>query len=178
MAMKSDGERDLMARLEAAYTSVDTGVLEAAAAILAARLSALGADAGFVATVSSDGRTVEVARVTPFSHTPIRLAFPADAPYPLAAAIRRNEALFISSNDTLECDHPGLIRMRGDDHACATVPLRGVDGGVIGSANVSFEDPREFSDGDRSEIEAVFAACAEAMMLARTDGPVTPQIES
>lgn len=158
-----EDERDLMARLETVYALADTGALEAAAGVLAARLSALGADAGFVATVSSDGRTIEVARVTPFSGAPVRLAFPADAPYPLAAAIRRNEALFISSNDTLACDHPGLIRMRGEDHACATVPLRGADGTVIGAANVSFEDPREFSDSDRSELEGLFAACAAAL---------------
>ena len=62
-----------------------------------------------------------------------------------------------------ECDHPGLIRVRGEDHACATFPLHGVEGSVIGSANVSFEDPREFSDRDRIEIEALFAACEAAM---------------
>jgi hypothetical protein len=166
MTRESDEARALMSRLEAVYALADEGALEAAAAILAARLSGLGADAGFIATVSSDRRTVEVARVTPFSRAPVRLAFPVDAPYPLAAAIRQDEALFISSNDTLACDHPGLIRMRGEDHACATFPLHDADGTVIGSANVSFEDPREFSDGDRDEIESLFAACAEAMVQA------------
>jgi hypothetical protein len=167
MAAGSDEHRELMARLEAVYRTAATGALDAAAGVLADRLSALGADAGFVATVTPDGRTIEVARVTPFSGAPVRLAFPADAPYPLAAAIRRNEPLFISSNDTLACDHPGLIRMRGEDHACATFPLRGDDGTVIGSANVSFEEPREFSDRDRTELESLFAACAG--VLARYD---------
>jgi hypothetical protein len=166
MAAASDEQRELMARLEAVYTSSGPGALDAAAAVLADRLSALGADAGFVGKVTADGRTIEVARVTPFSGVPVRLAFPADAPYPLAAAIRRNEALFISSNDTLACDHPGLIRMRGEDHACATFPLRGDHGAVIGSANVSFEEPREFSDRDRAEIESLFVACAEVMAQA------------
>jgi hypothetical protein len=164
MAMASDEERDLMARREAVYAQADTGALEAAAAVLAGRLTDLGADAGFVATISPDGRTVEVARVTPFSGVPVRLAFPADSPYPLAAAIRSNEPLFISSNRTLACDHPGLIRMRGEDHACATFPLRDPEGRAIGSANVSFEDPREFSDGDRTEIENLFAACRDALV--------------
>jgi hypothetical protein len=159
----SGDKRDLMTRLETVYALADAGALDAAAGVLAARLSSLGADAGFVAMVSPDGRTLEVARVTPFSGTPVRLAFPFDAPYPLAAAIRRNEALFISSNDTLACDHPGLIRIRGEDHACATLPLRSNDGAVIGSANVSFEDPREFTDSDRAEIESLFAACATVM---------------
>jgi GAF domain-containing protein len=163
---RGTGERDLMARLEAVYASGDAGPLEAAAAVLAARLGALGADAGFVAAVSGDGRTVDVARVTPFSESPVRLAFPADAPYPLAAAIRHGEPLFISSNDTLECDHPGLIRIRGEDHACATLPLHGPSGAVIGSANVSFEEPREFSESDRRQIEGLFVACEEAMARA------------
>jgi hypothetical protein len=171
MATASDEERDLMARLETVYAFAAASALDAAAAVLSSRLRILGADAGFVATVTPDGRTIEVARVTPFSGVPVRLMFPLDSPYPLAAAIRREEALFISSNDTLACDHPGLIRLRGEDHACATVPLRGVDGTVIGSANVSFEEPREFSDHDRAEIESLFAACAEAMahVLARPE---------
>lgn len=152
-----------MARLEAVYSDAGPGALDAAASVLAARLGALGADAGFVAKVSADGETVEVARVTPFSRAPVRLAFPADAPYPLVAAIRRNEAFFISSNDTLACDHPGLVRTRGEDHACVTFPLHGGDGAVIGSANVSFEDPREFSASDRAEIEQLFVACAAAL---------------
>lgn len=155
-----------MARPEEVGASAGTGALEAAAAVLAARLQGMGADAGFVATISADRRTVEVARVTPFSDVPVRLVFPADAPYPLAAAIRSNRPLFISSNDTLACDHPGLIRTRGEDHACATLPLRGSDGTVLGSANVSFEDPREFSDGDRIEIEILFSACRDALVQA------------
>ncbi|MDX6477047.1 MAG: hypothetical protein QOH95_2558 [Gaiellaceae bacterium] len=163
MEESTEGERDLMERLEAVYASAEPGALEAAAAVLAARLRDLGADAGFVATVSADGRTVEVARVTPFSRTPVRLAFPIEAPYPLAAAIRRDQPLFISSNDALACDHPGLIRIRGEDHACATLPLHGSGGAVIGSANVSFEDPREFSDEDRVEIEQLFAVCEQAL---------------
>ena len=168
MAVKPHDERGLMARLEEVYSSANSGVLDAAAAVLADELSPLGADAGFVATVSPDRRTVEVARVTPFCRVPVRLAFPADAPYPLAFAIRRNEALFISSNDALACDHPGLIRTRSEDHACATFPLCDGEGGVIGSGNVSFEDPREFSDDDRAKIETLFAACASAMLLAGT----------
>ena len=160
-----------MARLENVYTAADPGDLDAAATVLAARLIALGADAGFIAKISPDGQTVEVARVTPFSRAPVRLAFPVDAPYPLAAAIRRNEALFISSNETLACDHPGLVRIRGEDHACATFPLHGADGTVIGSANVSFEDPREFSESDRAAIEDIFAACATAL----TQTPVRPE---
>jgi GAF domain-containing protein len=169
MARRSDDAHGALSPLEV-YASAEEGARAAAAAILGARLGDLGADAGFIATVSPDRRTVEVARVTPFSRAPVRLAFPADAPYPLAAAIRRDEAFFISSNDTLACDHPGLIRTRGEDHACATVPLHGARGMVIGSANVSFEDPREFSDADRTEIVSLCAACAQAIVQSLDPG--------
>lgn len=158
------GDDDLMARLEEVYADAEkAGPLEGAAAVLARRLGELGADAGFVAVPSSDGRTVEVARVTPFSGVSVRLAFPADAPYPLAAAIRRDESIFITSNEMLDCDHPGLVRIRGGDHACATAPLHGRGGTVIGAVNVSFEDPREFSDADRADLALVFAACEAAL---------------
>lgn len=163
--MGRDGE--LMDRLERVYADGrEAGGLDAAAAVLAARLSGLGADAGFVATLSDDRRTVEVVRVTPFSATPVRLAFPADAPYPLAVSLRADRTLFISSNHTLACDHPGLVRLRGEDHACATVPLHSPSGEVIGSANVSFEDPREFSAADRAELAVLFAACADVLAAA------------
>lgn len=153
-----------MVRLEEVYAGVEvSGVLDAAAAALASRLAEVGADAGFVGLVSRDGRTVDVARVTPYATTPVRLAFPTDAPYPLAAAIRRDESMYIASNEALACDHPGLVRVRGEDHACATRPLRTPAGEVIGSANVSFEDPREFSDDDRVAIEGLFAACEAAI---------------
>lgn len=168
--MYQNGDGQLLAKLEEVYASDGALVdrVNAAAAVLAAGLSELGADAGFVASVSPDGRTVEVARVTPFSKTPVKLAFPADAPYPLAQAIQRNEPIFISSNETLACDHPGLVRIRGEDHACATLPLHGHEGKVIGSANVSFEEPRDFSESDRKKIGALIAACEAVLGVATT----------
>jgi hypothetical protein len=106
---------------------------------------------------------LEVARVTPFSTAPVRLAFSADAPYPLAHVIRSDEAIFITSNEALACDHPGLVRVRGEDHACATLPLHGGGGAVIGSANVSWEEPREFSDADRVEVARLVAECEQEL---------------
>lgn len=160
-----EGNAPLMARLEGVYASFGgpVSVVDQAAALVAGRLESLGADAGFVAAVSADGTTVEVARVTPYSDAPVRLAFPIGAPYPLAAAIRQGTPLYISDNAALACDHPGLIRVRGEDHACATVPLHAGNGTVIGSLNVSFEDPREFSAADREAIEALTNACEAAI---------------
>ena len=167
-----DADPGLMQRLERIYASRHgpVAIVDAAAAMLAARLGQLGADVGFVAAVTPDGETVEVARVTPHSNVPVRLAFPISAPYPLAAAIRFDARMFISSNEALACDHPGIVRIRGEDHACATVPLHGSDGRVVGSLNVSFEDPRDFTDADRALIDEATTEC-EAVLAHSRDRP-------
>ncbi len=158
-----DENGELMHRLEGVYAAGSLGALDDVAKLLGGRLAGLGADAGFVATLSGDGRMLEVARVTPFSTSPVRLAFPVDAPYPLARVIRSGEAIFITSNEHLACDHPGLVRVREEDHACATLPLYGATGTVIGSANVSWEEPREFSDADRRAVAELLAECEQEL---------------
>lgn len=154
---------ELMRRLEAIYENAAPTPADAAALHAAAQLESLGADAAFVATLSEDRRTVDVARVTPYSDHPARLAFPVDAPYPLAAVIRNGAELFIESNEQLQCDHPGLVRVQDVDHACATLPLRDDEGTLIGALNLGFEDPHEFSDAEREQIHAIAARCAEIL---------------
>jgi GAF domain-containing protein len=154
----------------AAGESTEASPGDRAALAIGTELERVGADAAFVATLSSDGRTVNVARVTPFSEHPARLAFPAESPYPLAEVIRRGDALYIGSNEQLNCDHPGLIRIQDVDHACATIPLRGADGGLLGALNLGFEDPHEFSDAERAEIELLAERCARVLEHARAGG--------
>ena len=137
-----------------------------ATAIVADCLDALQADAGFVATVADDGRTLEVGRVTPYSRKPVRLTFPLDAPYPLAETIRTRRPLFIASNDEL-CDHPGLVRVQSEDHACATLPLFDADGELLGAVNIGFDEPHTFTEEELKAIDALASHCASAMSLAR-----------
>jgi GAF domain-containing protein len=163
---KRRAEAEMLASLEEVYRQADP--LHAAAADVVARmigplLAGLGADVGFVATLARGGRTLEVARITPHSQTPVRLAFPADAPYPLAVAVRRKEPLFIESNEQLACDHPGLVRVQNEDHACATLPLLAGDGRLLGALNLGFEEPHEFSDEERRRIETLGRRCAETL---------------
>lgn len=135
------------------------------AAIVGECLADLDADAGFVATVGEDG-ALDVARVTQFSETPVRLAFPVDAPYPIAATLRTGQPLFIASNETL-CEHPGLLRVKSEDHACATQPLFDEDGQVIGALNIGFDDPHEFSEQELQLLGVLACECAAAMSAAR-----------
>lgn len=143
-------------------SKVQATPLEAAATVLAGALELLGADAGFVATPAPGG-VLEVARVTPFSKSPVRLEFPLDSPYPLAVAMRERHPLFIASNEQLACDHPGLVRVVEEDHACATMPLFAEDGELLGAVNVGFEDPREFDEDERALIGVVARRCAAAL---------------
>ncbi|HEY3543072.1 MAG TPA: GAF domain-containing protein [Gaiellaceae bacterium] len=133
------------------------------ARLLAGLLDLIGADVGFLGRLSEDGRTLDVFRVTPFSDNLVRLAFPVDSPYPLAYAVRNERPVFIASNEQLECDHPGLVRVDPEDHACATVPLLSTDGRLLGAINVAFEDPHEFTDDERILIEASARRCAAVL---------------
>lgn len=139
-----------------------------AALAIATELARVGADAGFVATLSANGRIVDVSRVTRFSEHPARLAFPVEAPYPLAEVMRRGAAIFIASNEQLSCDHPGLVRIQDVDHACATIPLRDAGGRLLGALNLGFEEPHEFSEAERAEIELLAERCARVLEEARS----------
>ena len=137
-----------------------------ATVIVATFLAELEADAGFVATLRPDGQTLDVARVTPYSDKPVHLAFPVDAPYPLAETIRTRQPLFIASNDEL-CEHPGLIRVKSEDHACATLPLLDEDGELLGALNLGYDEPHAFTSDELELIDVLGRHCAQAMSVAR-----------
>lgn len=161
-------ELELMRRLEEIYArGVAQTPADRAALVVAAELGTLSADAAFVATLSEDGATVEVSRVTPSSKAPVHLAFPIGAPYPLAEVFRRQAPLYIESNHQLACDHPGLARVDASDHACATIPLRAVDGRLLGAMNLGFANPHPFIDSERVAIQELGTRCAAALQDAQ-----------
>jgi GAF domain-containing protein len=163
-------ERDVLDRLGAIYAPI-AGLrpADAAALLVSQGLDALGADTGFVGIVGEDGQTLEVIRVTPSSDSLVRLAFPLGSPYPIAEAIRARRPMFIASNEQLRCDHPGLVRVQSEDHACATIPLFGDEGDVVGALNVGFGDPHEFSDEERRVIEFLAERCATILAAPPSD---------
>ena len=157
-------ELDLLHRLEGIYAGTKTlSAADRAALVVAAELASVGADAAFVATLSEDKSRIEVSRVTAGSTAPVRLAFPLNAPYPLAEVLRRQTSLFIESNVQLACDHPGLVRVDTGDHACATIPLRAAGGGLLGAMNLGFATPHAFSEPERAAIVAIATRCAAAL---------------
>ncbi len=140
---------------------------EVATVIVAECLEAVDADAGFVATISDDGGALEVWRVTRYSHNPVHLTLALDSPYPLAETVRLRRPLFITSNEQLACDHPGLVRVKAEDHACATMPLFDENGEVLGAINLGFDEPHVFSGEEVEVFERLGRHCADAMSLAR-----------
>ena len=160
----SDTDNELLRRLEEIYArDAARTPADRAAIAVAAELESLSSDAAFVATLSDDGARIEVSRVTPYSEAPVHLAFPINAPYPLAAVLRRPAPMFIESNDQLACDHPGLVRVNDADHACATIPLRDAGDRLIGALNLGFEDAHAFGETERAAIQALAARCADAL---------------
>jgi GAF domain-containing protein len=164
MGERVAGEQQLLDALENADADADAGSpADVVALMIASFLPLIGADAGFVATLSENGETIEVSRVTPHSKTPVRLTFPIDAPYPLAEVMRKREPIYIANNEQLHCDHPGLVRVEEADHACATLPLTAEDGCLVGALNLGYEDPHEFTPDERKLIELVGRRCSRAM---------------
>jgi GAF domain-containing protein len=163
------GEPDEIAlrQLEDAYVGVEQLPIDVAAMAVAPQLDGLGADAAFIGAVSADRRTVQVARVTPWSANPVRLAFPVDSAYPLAATLRSGQSLFVASNEQLSCDHPGLVRVKDEDHACATIPLFAPTGELVGALNVGFAEPHEFTDDERTTIGNMAEECAALLTGSR-----------
>jgi GAF domain-containing protein len=138
---------------------------EVAAALLGSGMATLGADAGFVGRIGPDG-TLEVLQLAGYATAPARFELPADAPYPLAEAVRRGEPLFIASNEQLACDFPGLSRITADDHACATVPLT-AEGRIVGALNIGFSEPRPFTEDEIELIGELGRRCAQALLRAQ-----------
>ena len=158
-------EENVAKRLEKALGTAPEAEtpLDAAALAAAATLEILGADAAFVATMAG-AETVRVARVTAYARRPVYFAFPLDAPYPIVETVRTQRALYIADNETLECEHPGLVRVKCEDHACATLPLFAEDGsGFLGALNISFDTPRAFAEADRGRFDRVARACARIL---------------
>jgi GAF domain-containing protein len=153
-------------------------VAKVATAIVAHFLDAIGADAGFVATIAADRESLAVTRVTPFSQEPTHLSFPREAPYPIAHTMRTGNRLVIASNAEL-CEHPGLVRVKSEDHACATMPLFDEEGELLGAINLGYDEPHAFSQNELEAIEALARHCAEAMIVAQTvEDDVTRRVDA
>ncbi|MRG94302.1 GAF domain-containing protein [Polyangium spumosum] len=126
----------------------------------------LGARACSIARLSPCGTELEIVHaaghpeVIP-AHSP-RISMATEAP--VAEAVRIKQPIWLRSRADLAARYPGLPLgdlVRGS-HAWAAVPLF-VDGQVVGSLSLSFQEPRAFDDDERWVILSLAQHCADAL---------------
>ena len=136
---------------------------EVVTVMFAQALDVLRADGGFVGLIDAAGASLRVNHLADYSGVATeQVELSVAEELPLVATALDGQPRFISSNEDLSCNFPGLRRLDASDHACATVPLQ-VGGEPRGALNVAFNEPREFSAVERTIIDAIAVHCSAAL---------------
>jgi len=162
----ADAEVDRMRRLHR-ITSALTASLEperVIEAIIDEAIAAFAARASAVVALSADGRELHI--VLARGHDPERLRpftrMSMDRPGPTRDAVANGEPMFIGSAAELARQYPGVIPVSPRDNAWVVLPLH-ARGRTIGALTLTFDDPREFSETDRTFAAALASQCAQAL---------------
>jgi two-component system CheB/CheR fusion protein len=94
---------------------------------------------------------------------------PADAPYPLAAAAREGEPVWLESRDEIAAAFPALALLEdagGAGEAVAALPFA-VDADAVGVVALSFAEPRRFGPQDRAYLGTLASLVSQALARAR-----------
>jgi signal transduction histidine kinase/CheY-like chemotaxis protein len=132
--------------------------------------AALGADAGVVFRLSSDGGTVEIGHDSGYPEDSIRPwgRFPLSADLPATEAIRNRQTVLVRSRDEMSRRYPELAsRGRTFIHdSWAAVPLV-VEGVCIGALGFSFLAAQVFEAQEVAFLQVVADQCAQALQRAQ-----------
>jgi serine phosphatase RsbU (regulator of sigma subunit)/anti-sigma regulatory factor (Ser/Thr protein kinase)/uncharacterized protein YigA (DUF484 family) len=124
-------------------------------------LRAVGAEVGFVVLSGGGGTSVQMISTAGFSEDAIEawseLGLDADAPF--ARAISSGEPVWALTRGEMAAftGAPAL-----GDAGWVSIPLK-TPAGVHGALHVSFREPRELSDGERSRLQTIVSQCALAL---------------
>jgi PAS domain S-box-containing protein len=174
-ALEAGREAEQAAERTAALQSVSAALAEAltpaevAEVIVERGLAALSASAGSIVLLSPDRSELVLLRAFGYVDQIIEpwTRFPADAAVPLADAVRTGDALFLASPNEADKRFPGLISKRSSgNQGWAAIPLT-VEGRTIGAIGVSFPEPRDFPEEERTFMLALGRQCAQALERAR-----------
>ena len=177
-------EAERAARRAAERAAARTAVLQAVTAALAEALTpdqvaavaveqgvaALGARAGVVVLLSSDGQELAVLRADGYPPGAIEpwQRFPLEAPVPIAEAVRTGTPVWLPSREVAYERYPPLASTRHElsEGALVSIPLV-VEGRTIGALGLSFAGPQTFTPEDRDLALALAGQCAQALERAR-----------
>lgn len=131
--------------------------------------TALGADAASLVLGRGPGRleTVAARGLSDAQLAPVR-AFSTAARFPVAAAVRTKEPVWIDDPAELDREFPGYapLRRTGGEQAWAALPLL-VRGEAIGGVGLAWRRPHRFAPEDRRLVLAIADQCAQALERAR-----------
>jgi PAS domain S-box-containing protein len=136
-------------------------------AVLTEGVRAAEARAGAIGVTSADGESVDLLAQQGYDPSVMVgwASFPLDADLPMSRVIRTGEPLFISSRAERDELFPGLAQQRRKSGAIVVLPLE-VEGRIIGSMALSFDEDIEF-ERERREMKVALARQA-AQALARS----------
>lgn len=160
------------ARLQAVTAALSKAITpsDVAAVVIDQGLAALGAHIGVVAVLTTDATRFELVRAIGYPPQVLEAwqYFPADAPVPIADAVRSRQPVLLESLEARNASYPNL----GDLHlvtgsgALAAIPLI-VDERALGGIGLSFPGSRAFSEEDRGFMLTLAHQCAQAIERSR-----------
>ncbi|MDP8922693.1 MAG: ATP-binding protein [Chloroflexota bacterium] len=163
---------DRTARLQVVTAAFSEAITpgEVAAVVVEQGVAALGAQAGFIAALTTDGAEFEMVRTVGYPDGVGEQweRFPVTTPVPISDAVRTGEPIWIESSEVLQARYPHVatpdaIRQSG---AWAALPLI-VEGRALGAMGLKFARARPFSSEDRAFMLALARQCAQALERTR-----------
>ncbi|MFB9994796.1 ATP-binding protein [Deinococcus oregonensis] len=152
---------DLLGRTEEPYDVVR--------AVIDEGIQAIGADGGFVSLLSASGTALEFAGsyAYPAATLDFLKTVPLNIRLPFIMAYNNRAPLFLESIDQVRRDYPDLVPRLLNFHGSAVdLPLLVADE-ALGVLMLSFNEPRTFSDYERTFLEVLAGQCAQALHRTR-----------
>jgi two-component system, OmpR family, response regulator len=157
--------------LAEALKRADT-VEQVADALVRHGLPALGGCMTVLALLSEDGRQFYCPRVAGYPEVVADAwrRFPANAPVPIAEAVREGRPVLLETLERRAAYYPPGFSVPEPrvGRALAAIPMR--RGEVVGGLGFTFPEDRAFGEGERAALLAAADLCAEALGRVRRSG--------
>ncbi|MBD1938377.1 PAS domain S-box protein [Microcoleus sp. FACHB-68] len=145
---------------------------EVADAILTSGLAVLDANVGLVSLLNEAGTEFENIRIVGYPQDVVDAwpRFAADAPVPIADAVRHRQPIVLETQAERNAQYPHLVSVHVEatatDGALVAIPMI-VNERVVGGIGLGFPEDRQFNQDDRAFMLALAQQCAQALERAR-----------